>query len=599
VRQKAADLAARSKDAEVPRGETRPAAGRRGRGRKAGTGALIAIAIAISVTAMVGLTARAVIARASCSRRPLLVNIAVSYDIAPVIQSIARTFNSQNQTSGGQCVQVQVTQGESSAVAAQVDGQTSLQGLAPVDAWIPDSSLWVDVARRQPVGAQVVQPTGISVAKSPIMLVTSASVAASTNVFGVPPSWNLLLPSTYGGPPATMDIPDPSNSAVGLATLIEVNRVLGSTSTGRAGFTRFVFNTESTADFDSVSSLASFVGSTGPFRKAVAEASEQAVIAYDRTYPGHPLVARYPASSNAALGTQELDYPYVLTTSNPSIARAADVFGHYLQGTYAQSLVRYNGFRSASNVPDAFPAGSGLSSQPLQIATTPSPVEAAANLAAWQKLGLGSRDLVLIDVSEAMGAPAGLGSLTLEQELTQTADKGLALFPDSTQMGLWQVPDSNDASKPYLSLVPIGPLPADWGVITRRDQLQEVDATLHPDSNPLHLYDAILAAYQQMTASYAPNYSNAVLVLTAGVDSTKGDMPIGTLVSKLRALANPAKKVEIVILQFGSQGSTAPLQAIANATGGGVYQITSPAAVGKVFIEAISQRMCDSGCTIP
>jgi hypothetical protein len=552
---------------------------------------------------MIGMSARAVIARASCSSRPLLVNLAASQDIAPTIQTIARTYNSQHETAGGRCVQVQVTPGQSSAVAGQIDGQASLQGLTPVAAWIPDSSLWVDVARSYPVGAQVVQPTGINIARSPIMIVTSQTVAKLTGVFDPPASWNLLLPPSYGGPPPglglSVDMPDPSNSAVGLSTLIEVNRALGPSVAGRTGFTKYVFATQSTADFNSVAALTSLVGSTAaPFnRKAIAEASEQAVIAYDRANPGQPLAARYPLSANKDLGITELDYPYVLTTSNPAIMQAATAFAHFLLSPYAQALVRYAGFRSANGSPDALPASSGLSSQPFQLATTPTASEAATNLAVWQRLGLGSRDLVLRDVSPAMNTPAGVGNLTLEQVLNQTSAGGLALFPDSTQMGLWTMPDSQNPGSAYRSMMPIGPLPAAWGVITRRQQLQELTATLKPGTQPLRLYDAILAGYKAMTASYAPNYTNAVLVLTAGIDSPQ-DMKFSSALSQIQSLYNPSRKVEIVILDFG-HSNLQQLQAIASATGGAAFPITSASQIGKIFIEAIAHRMCQSGCSVP
>jgi Ca-activated chloride channel family protein len=572
------------------------------------TGVLVAVAVGISVITMIGLSARAVIVRASCSSHPAVVNVVVSYDIAPAIQKIARAFNSQNETAGDKCVQVQVTQAEPSAVAAQVDGQDSVKGMTAIDAWIPDSSLWVDVARSYPVGAQVIQPTGIDVARSPIMLVTSQAVAAKTDVFGAPPSWNLLVPQSFGGPPTSMglavDMPDPTDSAVGLATLIEVNRELGPTAEGRNGLTKFVFSTESTEDFDAPGALKTFVASTGPpfFRTAITEASEQAVIAYDRANPKQPVAARYPAAASPALGSPELDYPYVLTTSNAAILPGASAFGKYLQGGYAQSVIRYFGFRSSAGVPDSFPAGSGLSSQPLQIASPPSASEAATSLASWQKLGLGSRDLTLIDDSAAMGAPSGIPDVSLEEELTQTAARGLALFPDSTQMGLWEIPDSQASGQPYKSLVSIGPLPAEFGVMNRRDQLQEIiAAALRPARTPLHLHDAILAAYQDMVRTYAPNYANAVLVLTSGVDAP-GDMSLQALVSKLHQLYtvdNPTKKVEIVIIQFGQQGSYQALQEIADTTGGAAYQVVNPTEIGKIFIEAIAHRMCDQGCTAP
>ena len=266
--------------------------GRRERTRRVSTGLLVTTALVISVITVAGMTAKAVISQASCSNQPLLVNLAVSFDISPAIQTIARTFNKQNVSAAGRCVEVEVTPGQPSAVAAQIDGQVSLHGLAALDAWIPDSTLWVDVARKYPVGAQVVQPTGISVAKSPIMLVTSQQVASETQVFAGPPSWGLLLTSTYGGPPGSMglsvDIPDPSDSAVGLSTLIELNRDLG-TDRERPGRAHQVRAEQPRTPRSSTRPprSAQFLASTGApyYRRSIAEASEQAVVAYDQANP--------------------------------------------------------------------------------------------------------------------------------------------------------------------------------------------------------------------------------------------------------------------------------------------------------------------------
>jgi len=574
------------------------------RARRASTRALVAIAVGISVIAMAGMTARAVITKSSCTNNPLIVNLAASYDIAPTIQAIARTFNTQHEVAASRCVEVQVTPGEPSAVAAQIDGQDSLHGMTAVDAWIPDSSLWVDVARSYPVGAQVIQLTGISVARSPVMLVTTQQVAAETGIFSGPASWGVLLPTSIGGPPTSdglsVDMPDPEDSAVGLSTLIEISRLLSTAQAAQAGFTKYVLATEPTEDFDSVSALEQFAASTGApfFRRTVTEASEQAVIAYDRANPRQPLIARYPTAASKLLGSPELDYPYVVTSTNSAMAQAATAFGRFLQGGYAQAAIRYAGFRSADGLTDTMPATSGLSSQPLQVAPPPSASVAATTLADWQKLGLGTRAIALIDDSAAMGAPSGLGSATLEQLLTQTAARGLALFPDTAEMGLWEAPDSQSSANAYRSLVSIGPLPAQYGLITRRAQIEEVDQTLTPTSKPLHLYDAILAAYQQMTATYAANYSNVVIVLTAGIDAP-GDMNLTALLGKLHALVNPQRRVEIVVLQFGTVGNFTAMQEIAAATSGAAYQIVNPLEVGNVFIYAIAHTMCAEGCGGP
>ncbi len=580
--------------------------GRRRRSNQVGAAKLVAVAVAVAALCMITLTTKAVLGRASCTNTPVLVNVVASDDIAPAVQTVANAFNNQNVTSGGRCVQVQVDEAASATEAAQIDGQAGRQGAA-VDAWIPDSSLWVDVARSYPVGAQVVQPTGKSVGRSPLMLVTTRAVAAGTGVFTAPPSWDLLLPSGYGGPPASMgitvDLPDPATSAAGLASLIQVSRQLGTGATARSAVTDFALGVQSTETFDSASALAQFVATTQrPFdRKALTVATEQAVLAYDKANPNAPpLDAVYATSTNPALGTPELDYPYVLTASQPAMLRAATKFGDYLQTSYAQSVVRAAGFRSANGLPDVMPRSAGLAGLPMQLASAASTTEAAANLQVWQRLGLGFRDLVLQDVSPAMNQPSGLGTLTLEQLLAQTASKGLGLFPDSTQMGVWYIGKSSSASQPYAEVVPIGPLSANVGLLTRRAQIEQIDATTTTSTGgALALYDAILAAYQKMSASYAPQYVNAVIVLTSGVDSAQGDISASSLVARLQKLYNPNRKVEIIALMFGSQGNFSALQEIADATGGAAFQVTNPAEIGQVFVEAMSQRMCNQGCVAP
>jgi Ca-activated chloride channel homolog len=555
--------------------------------------------VAIAAVCMITLTTKAILGRASCSSAPLLVNVVASNDVAPAVEAVANSFNSKNPTSSGRCVQVQVDQADSATEASQIDGQAARQGAA-VDAWIPDSSLWVDVARSYPVGAQVVQPSGKSVARSPLMLVTTKAVAAETGVFTVPPSWALLLPSSFGGPPASMgisvDLPDPTTTAAGLASLIEVSRDIGTSAAAKTTLTDFAFGVESTENFDSASALAQFVGTTQPpfDRRAITVATEQAVLAYDKTNPKAPLDAVYATGTSQALGTPELDYPYVLTTSQAAPLRAAEKFGSYLQTSYAQSVMRAHGFRSANGRPDVMPASAGLVNEPLQLASAATATEAAASLQNWEELGLGFRDLVLQDVSPAMSQPSGLGTLSLEQLLAQTAAEGLSLFPASTQMGVWLIGKSSTASDPYDQAVPIGPLSGTVGLLTRRAYIDQLDLTSTTSpGGKLALYDSILDAYRKMAASYQPRYFNGVIVLTAGVDSAPGDMSASALVAALHKLYNPNRQIPITILDFGNQASFPALQQVASASGptGAAFLVTNPAQVGQVFLEAVSLRV--------
>jgi Bacterial extracellular solute-binding protein len=576
---------------------------RRGRERHVRVGLLVAIAVGIAAVLMGTLTAQAVMARTSCNDHPLVVNVAVSEDIAPAIKPVGQMFNRDKHQVDGGCVVVKITPEDPAAVASEVDGQASSAGAPATDAWIPDSSLWVDVAHAYPLGAQQVQVTGITVARSPLMIVMPAAAATDVTAFNNDVGWNFLLPATVGGPPTVqgvrVELPDPTQSAAGLAGLVEVSRLLGTSPAARAELTKFVFSVQSSAQFDDPTSLAAFVSLANPPLNAhpVTVTTEQAVLGYDAANPGHPLAARYPTGASSTLGTPELDYPYVLTSTNPAEQAAAKEFGKLLQGSYTAALVRYYGFRSANGVIGTLPAGYGLPQQPLQLAATATSSEAQTAVQTWQKLQIGSRDLVLIDVSSAMAAPSGLPGLSIEQLLGQVADVGLELFPDSAQIGDWEFADNLTHGLPYKQVVPIGPLPGEIGLISRRQALQQLDKSLRPVNAPAALDKSILAGYQAMTASYQPNHINAVIVLTAGLDNAPGDMPAATLIRRLRALFNPNKPVELIIEQVGTAGNFSAIQHIAAAGDGAAYQVTAPLQTIKVFFEAVSRRIClASGC---
>jgi hypothetical protein len=154
-------------------------------------------------------------------------------------------------------------------------------------------------------------------------------------------------------------------------------------------------------------------------------------------------------------------------------------------------------------------------------------------------------------------------------------------------------------SQPVSQLVSVGPLTQDIGVVTRRQQIQGVDATLKTSNGTQALNDAILAGYKYMTKTYQPRYSNALIVLTSGKDSAPGDMSTKALVDQLKALYNPTKKVGLFLLMFGSEGNFPALEQIANATGGLAVRITDPVQIAKVFFAGVSQRLCGQACAAP
>ncbi len=231
--------------------------------------------------------------------------------------------------------------------ATQIDGQHPNATGNPINAWIPDSSLWVDEVRGFAVGAQTVQPAGFSVARSPLMIVMPQAAAARTPSLSKV-GWRLLLPPSAGGPstPADLrvDLPDPTQTAAGMATLIEISRLLGSSQAARLKFTKFAHASAVTSYFDDPTALSSFVSLAAPplDGNPVTVTTEQAVLAYDATNPHQPLAAIYPSGKKTSLGSPEFDYPYVLlTTSSPQQLLALQVFGRMLRSKYSASVIRF------------------------------------------------------------------------------------------------------------------------------------------------------------------------------------------------------------------------------------------------------------------
>lgn len=563
--------------------------GRNQRGRPRRVSILIglsALAGVIACTLLVAFGAEAVVSRASCTDHPVVVNLAASPDIAPAARHVARFFNAEHNNVQGHCAVVHITSVQSATAATAISGNKSA-----FDAWIPDSSLWVNVARSFPQGAQLVQPTSLTVARSPLMIVMPRSVAAEVPAYGSSVGWQFLLPQRVGGPATGLGLhvkfPDPARSSAGLATLIQLQSLLGSGSSALAGFTDFVLNVQVTSGTGSLASLASQAN-----ERPVTIASEQSIAQFDRAHPAaDALAGRYPVQ-----GSPELNYPYVLTSTNQLERQAGRAFEKALRSSYATSYVQYLGFRSGAGTAPGWIGQYGLDTAQPKLTAAAAPGQAETSLQAWQKLSLGSRDLVLLDVSEQMATPVPPAGTPLEQVLIQAASLGLTHFPDSTQMGIWAFASHLDGTLPYKQLVPVGPLPAPLGLITRRQQIAQATEQGKPVAGaPAALYSSILAAFKTLSASYQPRYVNAVLVMTAGIDNAKGDMSPAALVRQLRALYNPNKRVEIVPLMFGTAGNFAALQQVARATGGVAFDITSPKQVNSAFFTGIAQRLSVAG----
>ena len=584
-------------------GPTRRGSGyRAARKRRTRTAALTGLAAAIAATFLLTLGARAVVARSSCVNHPVVVNVAAASEIGPVVRHLGQYFNSMRPRVDGHCVRVAVTTEPPREVVAQLAGGGPRQ-LPQADAWIPDSPLWADLAGRSASWGARVRLSGITLARTALVIVMPRPAAALAPAFGSSVSWKFLLPQAAGGPASALglhvEFPDPTSSATGMVALTELQRLCGGGGrAGQADLARLAVSAQVEPTPGGASPLAPLAAwaplpGTGAATAPVTVTTEQAVVQFDRAHPRQPLAVRYPAE-----GSQELSYPYVLTTTSPLRLATADRFGELLRSAYAASYVRYAGFRSGDGAAGAWAAWPGLASSGPRLLPPPPPAQAEAAIRTWQRLSLGSRDLALIDISSAMAARARPGGPELEQVLVRAAGPDLAQFPDSTQMGLWTFPSQIVDGLSYQELVPIGPLPDRLGHLTRRQRIERVaQASLPLPRTPAPLYSTILNAYRQMLATYQPRRINAVLVLTAGVDHDPGDISSATLVRDLQVLYDPRRPVRIVTIMLGRGGDLGALRRIAATTSGQAIAITHYSQLGQVMYQTMSSALCKSSCT--
>ncbi len=572
------------------------------RKRRPSTAMLVLLAAAIAASVLVTLGSRVVLSNAACNDHPVVVHVTVSSEIGPTAQRLGQVFNDQHNDVRGHCAKVVVRTASAASVAGELGRGVAGTPQAAIDAWIPDSDMWVEAARQSSAGAHLIHPSGITLAQTPLVIAMPRPVAARTPAFGTSVGWRFLFPQKLGGPSSSLGLhvqfPDPATSAPGLATLIQIRKMFGYGRPARFALAGFVFNVQVVAPSgaSSLPSLAALAQSAEQVKSTapVTISSEQAVVKFDQAHPSEPLAIRYPAE-----GTYNLTYPYVLTTTDRLKQEAAQAFGTMLRSSYGAAYVRYQGFRSSDGQADGWPESYGIRKDPPTMLHAPGTGPVSHALGAWQQLSLGSHDLALMDVSEVMAKRPLPGGPTLEQMLVKSAGVGLGQFPDSAQIGLWAFASHLDGPLPYKELISVGPLPAPLGLITRRQQIQRLAAATTPQPTGAALYGSILAAYKHMTQTYLPRYRNTVIVMTAGIESDPNDISASTLISDLRQLYDPAKKVQIVVLMLGGPGNFPVLQQIATVTNGQAFVITSPEQVAQVFFHAMGRRICEPHCPGP
>ncbi|MEV2275248.1 substrate-binding domain-containing protein [Nocardiopsis sp. NPDC049922] len=567
---------------------------RRNRRRRGRGGAFAALAAALVI--VVGLAVAGVYMfdqADGCRGSDIELDVAVSPELAPALDTLTTEFNAQENTVDGRCVTAEIRQVDSANVAFGITGAGATMGDTDSDVWIPDSSVWPRLVRNQS-GDAVITETGTSVARSPLVIAELAELTDGE----AERSWTDVVPTTAPGEQAerTVRIVDPARSSTGLGTLYLLSGALEEASADENAY-----NASMTAALQALHQGASpdedaaFLALSGGTEEAppVMVMSEQAVWRYNAAHQDASAQASYLEG-----GTYYLDYPYVVRSEESDITRAAEVFRNAVRSDEARSTLLAQGFRGPEGEIDASVLTEDVGFRARAPQELPTPPEGSVTelTRTWNQLKMDSRVLTIVDVSGSMLAEVPGTGMTRMRVTSAAATEGLQMFTPTSELGLWQFSTNVNNDLHYAELAPVRELQAtDEQGTAQRDVLATALAGLTPlPQGDTALYETYLAAYQEMSRTYRPDRTNVILMLTDGDNDNPGGLELDDLLSQIEGMSSPSRPIPIITIAFGPDvQNLEPLQRIAAATGGAAYMTEDPTEIGEIFLQAFSLRITE------
>ncbi|BFU44869.1 substrate-binding domain-containing protein [Krasilnikovia sp. MM14-A1004] len=499
--------------------------------------------------------------------RPVL-QVAAAPDIAGVVSEVARRLTRVAGRSG--CFSVAVSPRTSTEVADAVTRAST----RPPDVWIPESTV---VLRR--LGADVAgrPDPARSIATSPLVLAVAPDVAARLG--GSRPSLDDLVAAAGGDRPVPLRLPGRGSAATAGAVL-SLQGAVAQRADARAVLTGVLRTAEPDATAGALTPAALAAG------HAAAPMTEQAVWAA-RT----ALVPLYPQRAGFAF-----DYPFTVLTLDGYRQQVAGLLFDALRGEAGQGLVRAAGFRDVRGQADATLTGWGA---PGAVAAS-APDDAALRQVdrMLDTVRRDARLLAVLDVSGSMGrAVEGLPGATRMDLAVQAAERGLALYPDSTEAGLWVFATDLTPTTDYRELVPVAPLAAGTDGTGNRFRLLDALTRVRPvPGGDTGLYDTTLAAVRAVRRGWDARRVNAVILITDGANDDRHGLSRTQLLTALRAGQRAGRPVPVITVALGPDSDVRALATISAATGGASYVARDPRDVREVFLDALGQRACRPHC---
>ncbi|WP_210585937.1 substrate-binding and VWA domain-containing protein [Streptomyces sp. GESEQ-35] len=527
----------------------------------------------------------------SCQEDPVRLKLAAAPDMAPALREAAKRAREDEVTSDGRCVAVSVTARDAYKVADEL----ATGGKADIQVWVPDSDVWVQRVTADG-GATQVTPVG-TVASTPVGVAMVPAVAKSLGWPKRTYSWIELAGASLQEDGVRLGAADPARSATGLLALTQLGTAAAKIKGGdtqAAALMKTLSQRTSDSDTQVLDTLPRDSSGTeqgNPKRNQALILTEQAAFAYNSSAAGAgSLDMFYPKD-----GLPRLDYPYTLvdqTRLSTDESRAAIRFTTYLRQQEQRRVLENYGFRTSDDdVSEALVTKAGGSRpQPYtQPAARPADEIALQEaLGTWTITVQSARISTVVDASSSMSEPVGNTGQTRMDVTKASLLQALATFTPEDEIGLWDFSTKLDGDKDYRVLTPTKRLGDRAGDGTQRDRLSAAFSALAPVPNgATGLYDTTLAAYRAATSSYGRGKFNALVILTDGVNQDPGSISRADLIDQLKQLTNPERPVPLIMIAVGPDADLEEAELIAKATGGSGHEVSDPAQIHSVILQAI------------
>lgn len=509
------------------------------------------------------------------------------------MRSIAEQAPEEELRTDGRCLVVEVLARDSHKVAESLaagDEEPDFQ------VWLPDSELWLE--RAKGLGEGIPVSPSDSVASSPVAL---AMVPSASQQLGWPEktySWAELV-AALGSDRVRLGAADPARSATGLLALVGIGassaRQGGDSDTRVARTAKVLAERMSDGDAQVLETLARSTSGAeegNPKRNQAVLISEQAAFAHNaEATGGGKLDLFYPQD-----GTPLLDYPYTLVNeAGLSVAesRAALRFMTLLGDADARAAFAEHGFRAGDgSAKDALVAAAG-GRKPQPYATpaaeAPSAKELQETLGMWTITVQSARLTTVVDASASMAALVpGRGQSRMDVT-KESLIQALGQFTPNDEIGLWEFATTLDGDKDYRRLMPTKRLgdPVKGGG-THREKLTAAFAGLQPvPGGATGLYDTTLASYKEARSTFVKGKFNALVILTDGSNQDERSISRSGLIAELKELRDPERPVPVIAIAVGPDADRDEVAEIARVTGGDGYEVSDPAEIQAVILQAI------------